>query len=388
VRSAIRQRRFRIWALGPLAVLLATVGCVDAAAVIHGPVILQIVQSAKTLPARGGVDVIHVTLRGASTCELRAYAPALLQVDASGAIAYPSCSSGTWSVHVYFKQNRTPFTDPVVTTVIATSAMGSATETFTTVVKRSPSVSFEAPGTSLPITPSAGPIGQDSSFATSPSSAGFFVSSPSDTTDARGSWTVPDLDCGATSNAETSTWVGIGGINGSPGPLDTGVLEKCDGGVSRDQGFWVDNPGSDGFVSVAKYFTKFSIRPGDVMKAAVVWLGSTWATELSDSRTGLSGFSLLGSAWGIADGRAGGTIETVEGSGYKNSFPGADTAEWLQEAPGTGLPDFGSVSFDGMTTNIPDWTLLPTNAVEMVAGQSVLAMPSNPTTNAFQVTWQ
>jgi hypothetical protein len=387
VRSPNWQRRCSIWAAGPLAVLVAILGCVDAAAVTHGPVILQIVQSAKTLPARGGVDVIHVTLRGASKCELRAYAPELMQVDASGAIVYPSCSSGSWSVHMYFKPNRTPFTDPVVTTLIATSTTGSTTTTFTTVVKKSPSVSFEPPGTSLPITPSAGPIGQ-STFATSSNSAGFIVSSSSGTTDARGSWTVPDLDCQATPNAETSTWVGIGGINVGPGPLDTGVLERCVGGVDHDQGFWADNPRSDGSLSVAKEFTKFSIRPGDGMKAAVVWLGSTWGTELSDSRTGLIGFSLLGNAWGIANGRAGGTVEIAEGPGYQYSFPGADTAEWIQEAPGTALADFGAVAFDDMTTNIPNWTLLPGDAVEIVMGQRVLAVPSNPSTGSFQVTWQ
>jgi hypothetical protein len=124
------------------------------------------------------------------------------------------------------------------------------------------------------------------------------------------------------------------------------------------------------------------------MKATVVWLGSTWGTELFDSRTGLSGFSLIGNAWGIANNRAGGTIKIVEGSGYQYSFPGADTAEWFQGAPGTALADFGSVSFEDMTTNIPDWTLLPTDAVEMVSGQNVLALPSDPTTNVFQVTWQ
>lgn len=387
MRSAISPRWFSIWTVGALAVLVATLGSGGAAAVTHAPVILQIAQSAKTLPARGGVDVIHVTLRGATTCELRDSAPALMQVDASGAIAYPSCSDGTWSVHVYFKQNRTPFNDPVVTTLIAKSASGETTATFTTVVKKTPSVSFEPPGSSLPITPSAEPVGPNSTFATSTNLAGFIVSSPSDTTDVQGSWTVSDLDCQATPNGETSTWVGIGGTNGSPGPLDTGVLERCVDGVDHDQGFWEDNPGSVGLSSVNQQFTRFSILPGDVMKATVVWLGSTWGTELSDSRTGLSGFSLLGNAWGIANARAGGTVEFAEGPGYQYSFPGANGAEWIQEATGIVLADFGSVSFADMTTNIPNWTLLPADAVEMVAGQSVLAMPSNPTTGELQVTW-
>ena len=230
---------------------------------------------------------------------------------------------------------------------------------------------------------------------TSTNWSGFVVPSSTDLiTEVSGEWTVPALDCAATPNAGASTWVGIGGVSWSTGGtsgalLQTGVTTNCVGGVQQDVGWWEEVPSSPNH---EVDFTGFSVSPGDTIQASV-FQGSSgaWETRVDDFTTGLSGVMVTGEGWGVASDASSGTFPE-QGSTVGLSYGGGYTAEWIVEDYAlsgalVAFADYGAVSFSGLTTSLPSWSLTPSEAMEIVQGGAVVSTPSAPSSDAFSVSY-
>ncbi|MDA8034597.1 MAG: G1 family endopeptidase, partial [Actinomycetota bacterium] len=223
--------------------------------------------------------------------------------------------------------------------------------------------------------------------------SGYVVASPGPLlTEASGQWTVPALTCAAASEAGLATWVGIGGArtgtSGSSGMLlQTGVSSDCAAGAQVETAWWEEFP-SEPNGEVA--FTGLQVTPGDVLRGTIYQTtGGAWVTRLDDLTTGLSGVMVTGVGWGISvDGS--GTFSS-EGSTAGLSYAGGTSAEWIAEdyeQAGALVPlaDFGTVGFSSLTTSLPSWSLSGADAVEIVQGGNVLALPSAPGPDGFTIT--
>jgi len=150
-------------------------------------------------------------------------------------------------------------------------------------------------------------------------------------THARGSWTVPTVDCSSTPNTYAAFWVGIDGWT-SDTVEQTGTDSDCDGKTPSYYAWYEFYPAGSVLIS------SLSVAPGDQMAAAVAFSGSEFTVTIKNETTGKL-FSKKGTV-----------------SGAKRS-----SAEWIAEAPcctnaGGILPlsDFGTVSFGEDYTAISD----------------------------------
>jgi hypothetical protein len=140
-------------------------------------------------------------------------------------------------------------------------------------------------------------------------------------TQARGSWTVPSVDCAVNPNGAASFWVGIDGWDNDT-VEQTGTEAQCNGDKPVYYAWYEFAPLAG--VTV----TSVPVSPDDKMSGEVDYNGSEFVVTITNLTTGDS---------------------------YTTSkeFPEAKrtSAEWIAESNGnTGLPDFDAVRFG------PDFT--------------------------------
>lgn len=183
------------------------------------------------------------------------------------------------------------------------------------------------------------------------------------------SWTVPTLS--TQYNGYSSTWVGIDGASSSDGYLiQTGTEADVVNGQTQYDAWWeVITPSDE---APETLFSNLSISPGDSITASVA-KGSDgdWTMTLTDNSTGQSG-------------------------SQTSSFAGpGETAEWIQEDTDvngdiSSAPDWGSVSFSGITTNGADGGLSGAQAVDIYDSQGTQedsTGAANGSDDGFTVTW-
>jgi hypothetical protein len=219
-----------------------------------------------------------------------------------------------------------------------------------------------------------------------PSSSALFA-------DVSAEWTVPELDCAVTPNAERAIWVGIGGVDwptgGSSGTLlRTGISMECVNGSPQYAGWFEEYPSNPNNLID---FTGFAVSAGDSIEAWV-FQGSngSWETRVDDLTTGLSGVMVTGAGWGVMT--DGSSTFTNQGSTAGLSYSGGYTAEWVVEAPAIGgsivqLVDYGTVTFSNLTTSLPSWSLTDDESVALEQNGTVVSTPSPPGTDGFSVSY-
>jgi hypothetical protein len=253
------------------------------------------------------------------------------------------------------------------------------------------SVTLYAQWTSASVAPPSTP------YFSSDNWAGYVLPTSTPTTLVSGEWTVPTLNCTATPNAYSTTWVGMGGATWSSqsnsGPLlQTGVLYSCTDGVQSQDGWFELTPTLSNSM---QEFVNFPIAPGDTIRAAVFQSPTTgqWSTTLTDLNTGLEAVFTVGQEWGVynvATGVAVGSISTTT----PLSYPGGTSVEWVQEDVSltsgwlTSLADFNSVTFTHLETGLANWSLASGNEWEMTNSQgSVIAIPTAVVNSSFTVSY-
>ncbi len=140
-------------------------------------------------------------------------------------------------------------------------------------------------------------------------------------TEARGSWTVPSVDCSANPNGAASFWVGLDGWDNDT-VEQTGTESQCNGDHLVSYAWYEFAP--KGGVTI----TSVPVSPGDSMSASVVYVAPEFVVSITNLATG-------------------------ESYHTSSPVPGArrTSAEWIAESNGdAGLPDFNAVRFG------PDFT--------------------------------
>ena len=205
---------------------------------------------------------------------------------------------------------------------------------------------------SVPPEPSASPAGSPGQATTCPGRievvrslgtpvddkstdwAGYAVSSKSAPfTCVEATWTQPAVACEGTSVKAVAFWVGIGGI-GQAGLVQTGTETQCDHG-SPVIGVWQQSLPREAY-SVPM---DLAVAVGNRVHAMVLAVSrSSYALTVENLTTGATA-----------------TVTTA------NKTVDPTTAEWIVEAPTLGcparcsiatLPDFGTVTFTGVSTTI------------------------------------
>jgi hypothetical protein len=317
--------------------------------------------SPSTMASTGGSLTLAYSAQGAATCTLSS-SPAFWTGTNPASV---NCT-GSYKATVPSTTAERQWTF----TFIATSADGHAS----TATQR---LTEEAP----PTTPTT--VGQSLNWS------GYVVPSSTPVTYASGEWTVPTVNCTATPNGDASAWVGIGGSGGTSGALlQTGVDTDCVDGTQQNVAWFNEVPSSP---SYNENFTDFAISPGDLVEASVyLSSGGQWTTVVDDLTTGVSGWAVLGTAWGVGPDSA--STFTEQGSLAALSYSGGYTAEWIVEDPaqsGTQAPfvDYGTVTFSDLETSLSSWSLTPDEALELVQNGTVLSTPSAPSSDGFSVSY-
>jgi len=150
-------------------------------------------------------------------------------------------------------------------------------------------------------------------------------------TSAKGSWTVPSVDCTKTPNTYAAFWVGIDGWT-STTVEQTGTDSDCDGSEPSYYAWYEFYPKASVNIS------SITVAPGDQMSAAVTYSSSEFTITITNETTGKT------------------YSKSSKVSGAKRS-----SAEWIAEAPcctnrGGILPlaDFGTVDFGEDYTGISE----------------------------------
>jgi Peptidase A4 family len=146
---------------------------------------------------------------------------------------------------------------------------------------------------------------------------------------AKGSWTIPTVNCSTTPNTYSSFWVGIDGYSSST-VEQTGTDSDCDGRTPSYYAWYEFYPAGSVLIS------SVPVSPGNQMSASVTFSGSLFTITITNETTGKS-YS---------------KSSTVSGAARSS-------AEWIAEAPcctrrGGILPlaDFGTVDFGQDYTNV------------------------------------
>ena len=357
------------------------------------------------ISSQGGNYAVRAKIENASTCQLTLKNHPLISVSFTRWAV--NCAGGAFSKSIHFSANTLSLYVPVKFELSARNGRLVANRTFqievdkvsvattptivpattappTTTVTTVPISTPTTTATTLP-PPTTVPVPQ---FATSTNWAGYIVPNSSLNTSVHGEWTIPTLNCQQTPNANSATWVGIGGAGSGTGYLlQTGITDDCVNGLQQDQGFWELYP-----INAEQPFSSFTVRTGDVITASIGYTGSSWVTLVQDLNTGIEGYSVVGNGWGTAI-TSSDTILTEQGTDPFLIYLGGRTAEWIVEnyVQFGGMPplvDFGSINFSSMTTNITGWSLSTSEGEEMVQNGAVVALPSDPSTNEYSITWQ
>lgn len=171
--------------------------------------------------------------------------------------------------------------------------------------------------------------------------------------------------------------------------LQTGVTTACVNGMQQNVGWWEEYPSSP---NEGINFSGFPVYQGDTIAASVYQTNTgAWVTRVDDVSTGLSGIMLTGAGWGVGSDFGTGSF-SLQGSTASLYYSGGYTAEWVVEDFGQNgslvpLADYGTVSFSGLTTSLPTWSLTPTVAMEIAQGNVVLSTPSPPSADGFSVNY-
>jgi hypothetical protein len=191
-----------------------------------------------------------------------------------------------------------------------------------------------------------------------------------------GDFTVPTLNCAATPNGSTGTWVGIGGIDSAL--IQTGVNEECVGGVQENYGFWEIYPMTPNH---SESFSNFPVSAGDSMIAGVGYENGQWVTLLEDTTTGLAGEFVAGDAWEVVNISTDDAVGGIQGYATNDSYSGGDTAEWIQEDVTSAttnsleaFPNYGSVTFTNLKVT-PNGVLPDNDAWEVTLNGVINGVP-------------
>ena len=209
-----------------------------------------------------------------------------------------------------------------------------------------------------------------------------------------GSWRVPRLDCGAPTDAESSAWVGIGGVRWRDGAssgtlLQTGTNSNCEAGIQVNDGWAEEVPSRPNRQIV---FSNFPISAGDTIDAQVYKSASgIWCTRVTDMTSGRFGLLQVGSNWSIFSSR-GVAIGPEQGSAAGLSYRGGYSAEWIVEDPTDSgskriepLADFKNVTFRDLTTDLAHWSLPLSDGVEMVQHGRLVSFPTAVANGQFTI---
>ena len=109
---------------------------------------------------------------------------------------------------------------------------------------------------------------------------------------AKGSWTVPSVNCGKTPNTYSSFWVGIDGYSSST-VEQTGTDSDCSGSSARYYAWYEFYPAGSILIS------SVGVSPGNKMSASVTYSGSQFTVKITNVTTGKS-FSKSGRVSGSA----------------------------------------------------------------------------------------
>lgn len=208
-----------------------------------------------------------------------------------------------------------------------------------------------------------------------------------------GEWTVPTLDCADTPNGSSATWVGIGGDGPSSGALlQTGIEDDCVNGVQVDSGWFEIVPSTPNYQET---FSGFPVSPGDTIEAIVGYVNGQWVTVVENLNTGLSGVFLISDGWEVVTTATSVPVGGMQGYATNTSYSGAYSAEWIEEdvtnaSSGSlfSLPNYGSVTFFNLRTNLPSWSLTGSDAVEIMTSNGVVVSVPGPVSNdGFTVTF-
>jgi Peptidase A4 family len=146
---------------------------------------------------------------------------------------------------------------------------------------------------------------------------------------AKGSWTVPAVNCSQTPNTYAAFWVGIDGYSSST-VEQTGTLAECSGSSAFYYAWYEFYP------NPSYEITSVPVSPGNHVSASVTYNGSEFTTTITNETTGRS------------------YSRTARVRGAERS-----SAEWIAEAPcctnsGGILPlsDFGVADFGADYTDV------------------------------------
>jgi hypothetical protein len=146
---------------------------------------------------------------------------------------------------------------------------------------------------------------------------------------AKGSWTVPTVNCSKTPSTYSSFWVGIDGYSSST-VEQTGTDSDCSGSTPRYYAWYEFYPAGSVLIS------SVPVSPGNKLSASVTYSGTEFTISITNVTTGKT-FS-----------------KSSRVSGARRT-----SAEWIAEAPcctGSGgilpLADFGTVDFGSDYTGV------------------------------------
>jgi hypothetical protein len=144
-------------------------------------------------------------------------------------------------------------------------------------------------------------------------------------TEARGSWTVPSVNCRINPNGAASFWVGIDGWDNDT-VEQTGTESQCNG-VDLVIYAWYEFAPKKGVT-----IENMRVTPGESMEAEVRYTGSKFVVTIVDLTTGKYF-------------RTSAAVPRAQRA----------SAEWIAESNGySGLPDFGAVGFGKDFTRATD----------------------------------
>lgn len=193
-------------------------------------------------------------------------------------------------------------------------------------------------------------------------------------TQAKGSWTVPAVDCAALPDSSASFWVGLDGWV-TDTVEQTGTDSDCDGETPHYYAWYEFFP--NGGVTIFSV----PVSPGDQMSAEVIYDGSEFQVSITNETTGNS---------------------------YRKSatvvFAQRVSAEWIAEMNGYRLSDFDTVSFGEDYTDVKGSNFAADASTSgpitafgnrvwesvMASGHAVEAVPSPLTADgtSFTVAWK
>lgn len=223
------------------------------------------------------------------------------------------------------------------------------------------------------------PVGSvNHNTVTSSNWSGYAVESPSQFTDAQGTWTEPSVTCPSNSAQYAAFWVGIDGYS-SNSVEQLGTDSDCNGRNRPSYYAWYEMYPA---YSVELSPTTYPVKPGDTLSASVSVSGTTFTLTIASSR-----------GW---------TYTTKQnGAGLAQS-----SAEWIAESPEicsrrctlAQLSDFGTVNFSnsdaaagGAVSPISSFTYDngPHDIIATTNSGTVRAQPSalGSGGSSFSITW-